>query len=588
MPSVTHSSADPEANVVGAEVASVTQSTSPNFFSKCVHAVNRILPQDEGPVARWRAWTLLFIFSMAQLLDIFNVTAPTVALPAIGEELHVEFAAQPWTINAYALTFGAFLLTGGRFSSIFGPKLMFVSGFTAVGICAIINGFAVNGPMLFVFRAFQGIGAAMTIPSALTLITTLFPERGEQDRALGIFAGFGAIGNVSGLVLGGVISELLHWRWIFWIMAMVMIPLSVLALFLAPPTPEDQKGVTKLRDMDWLGLGTITLCLILFVYSLTEGNALGWATGGILAPLIISILLLPVFGFIETKVKDPLVPPAVWTLPEFVPLFFITMSEYLVMNVMIYQESLIFQEVWGNTALTAALRIIPFGITGFIGTVAMGYLTPYMAPRWVLVFGQLLMMAGCILVAFAPTENYFWPRMLPSMILTALGVASGFVAANIAMLRTPLAKPSVKLHGSTALIGAIFNADLQVGSTLGLAIAAAITTRINGPGGEHLFEGYRGSFWFLVGVCAAEAIIAAVFLKNRKAGDIVAEVEDARASAEATYVEAEDGSAGVIESVSEKKKEKGVDSARVSVNERVGEGSGSVTPVESRVSEKRV
>lgn len=179
------------------------------------------LASQPSPVPRWQAWLLLFIFSMAQLLDIFNVTAPTVALPSIAEELDVHFDERQWGINAYALTFGAFLLTvsvkhncrnpccslknqGGRFSAIYGPKPLFVSGFAVVGICSIINGFSVNGPMLFVFRAFQGIGAftvylywtyissgesgaAMTIPSALSMITTLFPGRGEQDRALALY-----------------------------------------------------------------------------------------------------------------------------------------------------------------------------------------------------------------------------------------------------------------------------------------------------------------------------------------------------------------------------------------------------------------
>lgn len=180
---------------------------------------------------------------------------------------------------------------------------------------------------------------------------------------LSSFAGFGAMGNVSGLVLcvdakflhslkhltsevyrGGVISQLLTWRWIFWIIAMVVLPLAFLALLLAPSSPPEARGHAKLGNMDWIGLCTITcmfvyphfvtrsnMCfllivsLILFIYSITEGNTRGWSTGGILAPLIIAILLLPVFGFIETKVHEPLVPPGVWTLPEFVPLFFLTM-----------------------------------------------------------------------------------------------------------------------------------------------------------------------------------------------------------------------------------------------------------------------
>ncbi|KAF8884618.1 major facilitator superfamily domain-containing protein [Infundibulicybe gibba] len=468
-----------------------------------------------GPlVAPWRAWTLLLIFSMAQMIDVFNVTAPTVALPSIASDLDVKFEERQWAINAYSLTFGAFLLMGGRFSAIYGPKILFVVGFFSTGICGIISGFSTNGPMLFVFRAIQGVGAAMTIPSALSMITTLFPGRGEQDRALGVYAGFGAMGSVCGLVLGGVISQLLTWRWIFWILAMVIIPLALIAFLLAPSTTKESRGDAKLANMDWIGLCTITLSLILFIYSVTEGNSRGWTSGGILAPLIISIALLPTFGYVETKVAEPLIPPAVWTLPEFVPLFFITLSEYLVMNVIIYQESVVFQQVWLVPALGAAIRIIPFGIAGFFVTISMGWVTPHVPPRWILFFGQLLMLAGAVLVAFAPDKSQYWSHVLPALVLEALGIASGFVAANIAMIRTPLAKPSVRLHDSTALIGAIFNADLQIGSTIGLAIATAITSRVNGQTDSNNFAGYKASFWFLVGITAVEAILAAVALKG--------------------------------------------------------------------------
>lgn len=475
------------------------------------------------PVARWRAWTLLLVFSMAQMLDIFNVTAPTIALPELASDLGISYAERQWAINAYSLTFGAFLLTGGRFSAMWGSKSMFVVGFTIVGVCGIIDGFATNGPMLFVFRAFQGIGAALTIPSALAMITTMFPSRGEQDRALGIFAGFGAMGSIVGLVLGGVISQLLDWRWVFWISACIILPLSFIAFLLAPSSPHSDDA-PKLKNMDWLGLASITLSMILFIYAVTEGNNRGWTSAGILAPLIIAIVLLPTFGFIETKVAEPLIPPVIWTLPGFVPLFVITFSEYLTMNVIIFQESLMFQQVWHTSALSAALRTIPFGITGFFTTVSMGFVTPFVAPRWILAIGQVFMIGGALLVAFAPTPDKYWSMVVPALILTALGVASGFVAANIGLIRTPLAKPSVRIHESTALIGAIFNADLQIGSTIGLAITTAITTKVNGTNVED-FAGYKASYWFLVALCALEAVLAAVALRSRSGTGMVGEVE---------------------------------------------------------------
>jgi MFS family permease len=481
-----------------------------------VENVGQTTAGDIRPIKRWRAWILLLVFSMAQLLDVFNVTAPTIALPSLGVDLDITASERQWAINAYSLTFGAFLLTGGRFSAMFGSKNTFVAGFASVGICCIILGFSVNGPMFFFFRAIQGIGAAMTIPSALSMITTIFPDRREQNRALGIFGGFGAMGNVGGLVLGGVISELLKWNWIFWIMSMVILPLALIALLLAPPAPPGNTSVRQqLRNMDWLGLFCITASLVLFIFALSEGNSRGWSSATVLAPLVISVVLVPVVGFIETQVVAPLIPPVIWTLPGFVPLFFISMSEYLTMNVLIFQESLVFQEVWHTSALGAALRIIPVGITGFIVTISMGFIVPYVAPRWILFIGQVLMVGGSLLAGFGSDASDYWPKVMPALVIASIGIASGFVAANIAIIRTPLGKPSVHIHESTALIGAIFNADLQIGSTLGLAVATAITTKVNGTNSSD-FAGYKASYWFLVALCALEAILAAVALRPAK------------------------------------------------------------------------
>ncbi|KAF9062146.1 major facilitator superfamily domain-containing protein [Rhodocollybia butyracea] len=474
------------------------------------------------PVPNWRAWTLLIVFSMAQLLDLFNVTAPTIALTSLGVDLDINESQRQWVINAYSLTFGAFLLAGGRFSAMFGSKALFVVGFSTVGICCIILGFSVDGPMFFFFRAIQGIGAAMTIPSALTMITTVFPDRSGQSRALGIFAGFGAMGNIGGLILGGVISQLLKWNWIFWIMSMVILPLAFC-----------DSAREHLRKMDWLGLFGITASLVLFIFALSEVE--DGSSAIVLAPLIISIILVPVVGYIETKVAAPLIPPVVWTLPGFVPLFFISMSDYATMNVLIFQESLVFQHVWNTSALSAALRIIPIGITGFIVTMSMGFIVPYVAPRWILVIGEIFMLGGVLLAGFGSQIGDYWPRVLPAFIIEALGIASVFVAANIAILRTPLGKPSVHIHESTALIGAIFNADLQIGSTIGLAVATAITTKVNGTNQAN-FAGYKASYWFIIAVCALEAVLALVAFRPVKEA-YPSELVDSEDAEKTTHVE---------------------------------------------------
>ncbi|KAG6873386.1 hypothetical protein C0995_016196 [Termitomyces sp. Mi166 len=484
-------------------------------------------------VSPLRAYTLLLLFSTAQLLDIVNVTAPVIALPEIAEKLKLEAAESQWVVNAYTLTFGAFLLTGGRFSAVYGPKTMFRAGFTTVGVGSIINGFAVDGPMLFVIRALQGVGAAITIPSAMTMIVLLFPDRREQDRALGLFvffqvcfvsnlsdgmvsfAGFGGIGNMGGLVIGGVISEKIGWKWTFWIMAMVILPMAAVILLLSPSPSNTRSAKDVYANMDWAGLFLITACTLLFVFAVTEGNIKGWKSKEVLPPLIISILLLPVFAYVETKAREPLIPSWIWSLPTFTPLFFIVLSEYAYMNIIVFQMSEVFEQVWNVSPINAAIRIIPFGLTGLITTFVVGSMALYLNPRWMLFGGQVLVLGGGVLFAYAKTKGKYWSIVFPGFIIAAAGISSGFVSANIAMIRAPQYKRGpINLLESTSLVGAIFNANLQIGSSVGLAIITAITTQASHSNPKD-FEGYRSGWWFVVGVAAFEALLALVFLRGK-------------------------------------------------------------------------
>ncbi|KAG6907256.1 hypothetical protein DXG01_009676 [Tephrocybe rancida] len=460
-----------------------------------------------------KSYVLLLLFSSAQLLDLANVTSSVIALPDIAQDLDLAASESQWVVNAYTLTFGAFLLTGGRFSAVYGPKALFIAGFTVVGLGALVCGFAVNAPMLFVIRALQGIGAAMTIPSAITMIVLLFPNRGEQDRALGLFAGFGAVGNMGGLIIGGTIAEKVGWRWSFWIMAMVILPMCLVAFFLSPSPERSRSSSDVYKNMDWAGLFLITACTLLFVFAVTEGNVRGWRSKEVLAPLIVSILLLPLFGYVESIATEPLIPSWIWTLPTFTPLFFYVLSIYAYLNILVFQMSEIFQHVWNVTAINAAIRILPFCFAALIATVGAGMTTAYVSPRWVLVGCQLLTLVGAILFAFAETKATYWPLVVPSFILMGIANPTGFVFSNISMLRAPLFKPGVDLSETTALVGAIFNANLQIGSSVGLAIVTAITAE-TGHGDPSNFTGYKNGWWFVAGLAGFEAVVAAVSLRG--------------------------------------------------------------------------
>ncbi|KAG5732408.1 Drug resistance protein [Termitomyces sp. T112] len=343
------------------------------------------------------------------------------------------------------------------------------------------------------------------------MIVLLFPNRVEQDRALSLFAGFGAVGNMGGLVIGGIISERIGWRWCFWIMAMAILPICLATFFLSPSPASTRSKSDVYKNMDWVGLFLMTAAVLLLVFAVTEGNVKGWASKEVLPPLIISLLLFPVFGYVETIAKEPLIPPWIWTLPTFTPLFFIVLSEYAYMNTLVLQSSEVFQRVWNVSAVNAAIRIIPFGLTGLITTFIVGTLTPYVSPRFLLCGGHALVLAGAVLLAFSGTEDTYWTKVFPAFIISCAGLATAFVSSNIAMLRAPLFSSGVDLLETTSLIGAIFNASLQIGSSVGLSIVIAISTKVSG-GDVSDFKGYRAGWWFIAGLAGFEALLAAISL----------------------------------------------------------------------------
>ncbi|KAG6855721.1 hypothetical protein H0H87_011651 [Tephrocybe sp. NHM501043] len=187
------------------------------------------------------------------------------------------------------------------------------------------------------------------------------------------------------------------------------------------------------------------------------------------------------------------------------------MSEYAIT---VFQISEIFQRVWEVSSINAAIRIIPFGLVALITTFVVGAMAPYISPRWILVGGQLLILAGATLLAFSETRSTYWSHVFPAFILMPIGIASCFVFSNISMLRAPLSRPDIDLMETTSLIGAIFNANLQIGSSVGLAIVTAINTQA-GHSDAIALTGYKAGWWFVVALAGFEALLAAIALRPK-------------------------------------------------------------------------
>lgn len=228
----------------------------------------------------------------------------------------------PWILTAYTLTFGSFQVPAGRLSDIYHPRPVFCVGFLFVGIFSLICAVSVHPIMLLVFRALCGIAAAMTVPSAISILVQTFPDPKEKSDILALFGALGAIGNTVGLVVGGVLAAQVSWRWVFYLIAIVVIPFSVVSVFVVPKVVQVASNSTTRRSLDIPGVSVLTAALILFVYAISDGNNEGWKSPQIIVTLILSVLLFVAFFVIERYVKDPALPPSTWSSKNFAPMFF--------------------------------------------------------------------------------------------------------------------------------------------------------------------------------------------------------------------------------------------------------------------------
>ncbi|KAF8507578.1 major facilitator superfamily domain-containing protein [Hysterangium stoloniferum] len=416
--------------------------------------------QASQPLKSHQKVILLALLCSAQFFDIFSAVSVIIALPDISNDLHFQPGALQWIVSAYTLTFAASFLLAGRLTDIYASKPIFCIGYLMVGIFSILCAVSVHPIMLLVFRAIQGIGAAFTFPSALSMIIQYFPDTKEKNRALGLFGGFGAIGNVVGFILGGVLTAQVNWRWIFYLVAIIVTPFSLLSFLVIPKRPSQTEK--RHRKLDWQGVGVLSAGLILFVYALSDANDVGYGKPRIIVTLVFSVIFIIGFFFIERVVEDPAVPPKTWTAHNFLPLFLYCSSLYWFINGIEIQLIQIFQDLWGWSALLAAIHCLPLGITAGSFT----YITPmfalYIPRRVLLIAGQVLMAIAVVLFAFVDTPDKYWSYLLPGMMIGAIGVAIAYVAANIFIMADAP-------EGEEGVIGAMMNTAFQLGATVGLA-----------------------------------------------------------------------------------------------------------------------
>lgn len=469
----------------------------------------------------------LAVLAAAQFMVILDATIVNVALPAIQKALGFTTDSQlQWVVTAYALVFGGFLLLGGRLADLFGRRRIFLGGVALFAAASLAGGFSQNPGMLIVFRSIQGLGGALLAPSALSLVLTIFKEGPERNRAIGIWSMVSGGGGAVGLLLGGILTQYINWRWIFFI----NVPIAIGVLFMAgkyvPEGASQEKG-----RIDFAGAITITAGLMSLVYALAKAPEKGWGSSTTLSMFAVSAVLMVTFIVNELRVKHPLISLGIFrrrnvsggiTIQTLMPAALFGMFFYL---------SIYLQQILQYSPTKTGAADVPFTLVLIVIAGVLSRKISSMNPKPLLVIAPLIVSAGLIVFSHVPVHANYWTNILPGIVLMASGMAVVFVT-------TTMVTTSGVSHKESGLVSGLLNTAQQIGGAIGLAVLSVISTSvtkhdmIQAKGSSSalptaLVHGFQRGFFAAAIFAIGASAVALIVLKAHKptASDMADEAE---------------------------------------------------------------
>jgi EmrB/QacA subfamily drug resistance transporter len=461
-----------------------------------------------------RRWLALYVLCLGSLMIVLDVTIVNVALPSIRTDLGFSETSLAWVVNAYLLTYGGFLLMGGRLGDLFGHRRLFVAGITLFTLASLSCGLASSQGFLIVARSVQGLGGAVASAVSLSLMMNLFTEPADRAKAMGVFGFVAAGGGSIGVLLGGVLTGSLNWHWIFLVNVPIGAIVCVLALRLVPASPP----LAARGRLDAAGAVTVTASLMLAVYAIVNGNTAGWTSTQTIGLLAAAAALLALFVAIEARVPAPLMPLGLFRLRNVATANVVGVLWAAAMFAWFFLSALYLQLVLGYKPLYVGLAFLP-------ANVIMGVFSLGLSAKLVLRFGirlplgtgLLLAAAGLALFVRAPVGGSFLTDVLPSMVLLGFGAGMAFNPVLLAAMSDVRPEES-------GLASGVVNTSFMMGGALGLAILASLaasrTHSLSASGDGRLAAlvgGYHAAFLVgaLFAVCAAGLGVA--LLRQRPA-----------------------------------------------------------------------
>ncbi|MFI9240598.1 MFS transporter [Streptomyces cinnamoneus] len=491
----------------------MTQTTA----TRAVRPIRAAAAREGGATAGSRRWWGLAVLGLSQLIVLLDGTVVNIALPSAQADLGIGDGARQWVITSYALAFGGLLLLGGRIADLVGRKRVFLTGVAGFGIASAVAGAANGAGMLFAGRALQGAFAALLVPAAMSLLTTTFTDPRERARAFGIFGAIAGAGAALGLLVGGIVTEYLDWRWCMYI----AVPVEVLVLVGAVPLLHDPGERTGGRlDVTGAVLGTAGLAAI--VYGFGEAESRGWDDPLVLGLPAGGAVLLALFVLWQSRTAHPLLPLRVVRDRRRAGAFLTAGLAPVAMFGLFLFMTYYLQVILGYSAVRTGLAFLPLTASMITSSTQIGArLAGVVAPRLVVVPGLLVAAAGMVVLAQAGTEASYTTRVLPGLILTGMGMG----ATMMTVMATATAGVDPRDAGVTS---AMVSTAQQVGGAVGTSVlntvaAGAAAEWLAGHGGrgsgaaaraEAAVHGFSTALWGVAGLLVVTAVIAAALLGN--------------------------------------------------------------------------
>jgi EmrB/QacA subfamily drug resistance transporter len=461
-----------------------------------------------------RRWWALALLCMTQFMVVLDASIVNIALPSIGEDVGISQENLSWVVNGYVLTFGGFLLLGGRMADLLGRRRIFMAGLIIVAVASLFAGFAPSEGALIAARAGQGLGAAIIAPSALSIVATIFRDGSERNKALGAWGAVAGSGGAAGVLLGGVLTDGLGWEWVMW----VNVPVSLIVLALTPQLIPESRSESQTRYFDVAGAVTVTAGLSLLVYAIVDAESAGWGSAQTIGLLATAIALLGAFTVIELRSHAPLVPFGIFSKRTLTGANVVGLMVGGSLFAMFFFITLYMQQVLGYSPIKAGLSYLPLSVAIIVSAGVASQLVTKVGFKPVLAVGLVLIAGGLVWFSRVSVGGGFTTDILGPSLLAAVGLGFAFVTTTIAAV-------SGIEDREQGLASGLINTSQQIGGALGLAVLATIANSrtddvVAAAGGNPaalpraLVEGFQSAFLGAAGIAVIGLVLTFVLIRG--------------------------------------------------------------------------